>query len=404
MIGQQIGEYKVAKKLGEGGMGMVFLAQHVKTGEKAAIKALLPSLFNNEKARERFLREAEVLAKLHHDSIVRMVGYHDLPQGCFIVMELAEGQTVDERLQKQGRIPAATALPWFIELCGGLAVAHEQGVVHRDLKPSNIMITTTGHAKLLDFGTAKLVAGDPKRLTAQGMTLGTLVYMSREQILGKAVDARSDLYSLGVTLYEVLTGRLPFSDSDERKLLHKITKLDPPRPSELCSAIPPELDEVILTLLSKEAAKRPASADELAEALRAVLPAASASADAAPPAPAGTKERTTKIDGPPAVQPVPGAFVSILHGPDKGKRFSVERNVAAVIGRVESDGGSSIVLSDTGVSTLHCSVTFDGSRFALKDLGSTNGIWVGKTKVRDHVLASGEQFAVGSTLLRVTLE
>ena len=142
--GDQIGDYRIVKHLGEGGMGMVFLGQHAMLGQKVAIKALLPALFNNEQARERFVREAQVLAKLNHANIVRLLNFYNEPRGCFIVMEFAEGETLEDKLQKGGLINPSVAVPCFVQVLHALDYAHRLGVIHRDLKPSNIMLATGG--------------------------------------------------------------------------------------------------------------------------------------------------------------------------------------------------------------------------------------------------------------------
>ncbi|MEZ0227718.1 MAG: serine/threonine-protein kinase, partial [Planctomycetota bacterium] len=267
MIGSSVGDYKIVKQLGEGGMGMVYLGEHHQLRQKVAIKALHPSLFNNDNARDRFVREAEVLARLGHPNIIRLLNFYNLPQGCFIVMEYAEGETLEDKLQKGGLIPPAIAVPCFVQVLHALDYAHRLGVIHRDLKPSNIMLATGGIAKLLDFGTAKLA--DAPKLTQQGMTLGTIIYMSKEQLLGKPLDARSDVYSLGVTLYETTTGQLPFYDEEEKKLVLKIAKTEPIPPSQHYPPMQKELERIILKALAKEPDQRFQTAEEMAQTLDA---------------------------------------------------------------------------------------------------------------------------------------
>jgi serine/threonine-protein kinase len=293
--GEIVGDYRIVKQLGEGGMGMVYLGEHHMLRQKVAIKALHPTLVSNESARDRFVREAEVLARLNHPNIIRLLNFYNLPQGCFIVMEFAEGETLEDMLQKSGLIPPAVCVPAFIQVLRALQYAHRQGVIHRDLKPSNIMMTAEGMAKLLDFGTAKLA--DAPKLTQQGMTLGTIIYMSKEQLLGKPLDARSDVYSLGVTLYETTTGQLPFYDEEEKKLVLKIAKQEPIPPSQHYPALPKELERIILKSLAKEPEQRWSSAEEMAAALDRFCAAGGVTVPSVPQSPMGlTVETQSKSD------------------------------------------------------------------------------------------------------------
>ncbi|MCO5171285.1 MAG: FHA domain-containing serine/threonine-protein kinase [Planctomycetes bacterium] len=299
LIGRVVGDYKVVSRLGEGGMGMVYKGQHAALGQVVAIKSLHSSLMNNQSARERFVREAQALARLNHPNIISLLNFINNDQGCFIVMEFAEGEDIEHKLQRMGLIPPDQCIPWFIEILRALAFAHKQGIIHRDIKPSNIIVHPSGRAKLLDFGTAKLV--DAKRLTQQGMTLGTIIYMSKEQLLGKPLDARSDLYSLGVTLYECVTGQLPFYDEVERNLVVKIAKTEPIAPSQHYPAIRPELEAIILKSMAKEPEQRFQTAEEFEAALtRLVSPAAMlATSTQGAPAPAGAAPA-------PVAHPTPG--------------------------------------------------------------------------------------------------
>ena len=268
MVGRQVGDYTIVSELGEGGMGMVFKGQHRALGQVVAIKSLHQQLMNNQAARDRFIREAQALARLNHPNIISLLNFINDDTGCFIVMEFAEGEDLEHKIQRMGLIPPEQCLSWFAQACRGLSYAHQQGIIHRDIKPSNIIVHPSGTTKLLDFGTAKLV--DAKRLTQQGMTLGTVIYMSKEQLLGKPLDARSDVYSLGVTLYECVTGQLPFYDEEERKLVVKIAKTEPIPPSQHYPGISPQLEQIILKAMAKEPEGRFQTADEMAAALEAL--------------------------------------------------------------------------------------------------------------------------------------
>ncbi len=539
MIGQVVGDYRITKQLGEGGMGMVYLADHVQLRQKVAIKALHPTLFNNDNARDRFVREAEVLARLNHPNIIRLLNFYNIPQGCFIVMEFAEGETLEDKLQKGGLINPAVAVPCFVQVLHALDYAHRLGVIHRDLKPSNIMLATGGIAKLLDFGTAKLA--DAPRLTQQGMTLGTIIYMSKEQLLGKPLDARSDVYSLGVTLYETTTGQLPFYDEEEKKLVLKIAKQEPIPPSQHYPPMSKDLERIILKSLAKVPEDRYQTAEEMAQALdtfargNGILAPATAATpqvkSSPPPAPAPEKAATPAKPAPAkpaaptrggssailhplfllgvfllvaaigfgvglplvvagmsrmvgieigagggglalvcmllglllgrggsakkricpkcgrallksnkecpfckpagaqgqagdwvgetvnqnfqpssapvaapnnAAPPPPGGGVLfIVDGADKGKQYPLGPAAPVTIGRAP---GNTIILSDPGVSSNHCSIVHDGQRFVVQDLGARNGVFVNNAKVTRQPLNGGDLVVLGTTRILVNVK
>lgn len=271
MIGQQVGDYRITDLLGEGGMGMVYRAVHTVVGQVVAVKSLHPTLISNDSVRKRFEREAQALARLNHPNIVRLLSYITSADGCYIIMEFTEGETIEDKLARDGLVPCSTCLPWFVKVLEALSFAHDQGVVHRDIKPSNIIIGRDGSVKLLDFGTAKLV--DAKGLTRQGMTLGTFIYMSPEQILGRKLDHRSDQYSLAVTVYETTTGKLPFYDESEAELVKQIVKAPPDPPSQHGHDITPTVDAVLLKALAKVPTERFADASAMQNALLGKTPA-----------------------------------------------------------------------------------------------------------------------------------
>lgn len=302
MIGAQVGDYKIVAELGEGGMGMVYKGQHAALGQVVAVKSLHPTLMSNQAAKDRFEREAQALARLNHPNIIGLLNFINNADGCFIVMEFAEGEDLEHKLQRMGLIPPPQCIPWFIEACRGLEYAHQQGIIHRDIKPSNIIVHPSGTTKLLDFGTAKLV--DAQRLTQQGMTLGTVIYMSKEQLLGKPLDARSDVYSLGVTLYECVTGQLPFYDEEERKLVVKIAKEEPIPPRQHYPGISPQLEAIILKAMAKDPAQRYQSSTEFEHAL-ASLPEAGGSLAASHTSPLAVAPPTPTPSAPVAPSPTP---------------------------------------------------------------------------------------------------
>jgi serine/threonine protein kinase/Tol biopolymer transport system component len=263
MIGQMISHYKILEKLGEGGMGVVYKAQDTKLDRMVALKFLPERLSNSEQDRARFLQEAKAASALNHPNICTIHGIEEHNGQMFIVMELVEGQTLRE---KKSSTSYKQALDIGIQLAEGLAAAHEKGVVHRDIKPDNIMIRKDGIAQIMDFGLAKLRG--VSRLTKEGSTVGTAGYMSPEQVQGLDADHRSDIFSLGVVLYELLTGQLPFLGVHEAALMYQIVNVEASPLSIVKEGIAPDLDAIILECLEKDKEERCQSAKELARNLR----------------------------------------------------------------------------------------------------------------------------------------
>ncbi len=275
LIGRTIAHYCVIEKIGEGGMGEVFLADDTSLHRKVALKFLPSELQQDPVAHKRFLREAHSAASLDHPFIcsIHEIGEHEGKD--FIVMEYVDGDTLKDRLA-QGPLPLEDALQITIEVSEALETAHGKGIVHRDIKPANIMLTKAGHAKVMDFGLAKQlipVGGIESQqetitaLTSEGATVGTLAYMSPEQLRGQAVDGRSDIWALGVTLYEMAAGTRPFHGQSRVDLTSAILNQ---APGPLPSQVPAELGAVIGRCLEKDPAKRYQRAGQLREAMVAV--------------------------------------------------------------------------------------------------------------------------------------
>ena len=211
MIGNQIQNYKIISLLGEGGMGDVYLAEHVSIKRKVAIKVLKPELVKNEEIRKRFKNEASMLAHLQHPNIVGLIDYVEQEDGLFLIMEYVDGQDLDELVkEQQAPITIERAKKLMTQILEAFKYAHQNGIIHRDVKPSNVLITADDQIKVLDFGIAKLVGESQHNLTKTGTQIGTVYYMSPEQVKGKELDQRSDIYSLGVTFYELLSGVCPY--------------------------------------------------------------------------------------------------------------------------------------------------------------------------------------------------
>ena len=271
--GTALGHYEVLSALGKGGMGEVYRAKDQKLGREVAIK-VLPDAFGQDPVRvARFEREARAAAALNHPNIcaIHEIGEHEGQP--FIVMELIKGQTLEARLLKQGRLECDEVLELSTQLADALDAAHTAGIVHRDIKPANIFITDRGQAKILDFGLAKTnqlndeealtISHDVEQLTGHGATLGTVAYMSPEQALGKELDPRTDLFSLGVVIYEALTGKPAFMGATSAAIFDQILNRAPTSPVQLNPKVSPELEGVVNKLLEKDAGLRYQHASEL---------------------------------------------------------------------------------------------------------------------------------------------
>jgi serine/threonine-protein kinase len=295
MEGSVIGQYRVTKKLGEGGMGAVYAGEHALLGRKAAIKMLLPTLSQNQEIVQRFFNEARAATAIQDPGIVQIFdfGYHG-DGSAYIVMEYLEGEPLDSRLKRLGRLNPVDALRIMRQASSSLAAAHARGIIHRDLKPENIFLVPDREVaggerpKLLDFGIAKLTNdAESKVKTHTAAIMGTPMYMSPEQCRGAgAVDARSDVYALGCVLFHLVVGRTPFDGEGVGEIIASHLREPPPIPSHLAPGIPPELDQLILRCLAKQPEQRFQSANELADNIGWLL-GAGGQPSAAPHAPSG---------------------------------------------------------------------------------------------------------------------
>ncbi len=263
MIGQTISHYQILEELGRGGMGVVYKAQDTNLERFVALKFLPPDLSTSEVERARFLQEAKAVGSLSHPNICTIYGIEEEAEQSFIVMEFVEGRTLKE-LQKN--IPMKQAVEIGIQVADGLAAAHEKGIVHRDIKPDNIMIRKDGRVQIMDFGLAKFKG--VSTLTKAGSTVGTVGYMSPEQIQGQETDHRTDIFSLGVVLYELFSGDPPFRGYHETAITYEIVNVDPTSLSVLKPEISPELDAIVLECLEKEPSERYQSVAEVGKDLR----------------------------------------------------------------------------------------------------------------------------------------
>ena len=257
LIGHTVLDYRVTKLLGEGGMGNVYLAEHQKLGRQVAIKMLHGRLSRNAALRERFKNEASTLAHLQHPNIVALYDYIENEDGLFLVMEYVDGRGLDEYINTvSGPIPQERAVTMFSQILDGFQYAHDQQVVHRDIKPSNVLVNKQGIPKIMDFGIAKILSAD-KSLTKTGMQMGTVLYMSPEQVKGEKVDHRSDIYSLGITLFQMVTGQCPYSrDSTEFEVYNQIVNKPLPSPRQVYPGVSKRIERVICRATNKKPSKR----------------------------------------------------------------------------------------------------------------------------------------------------
>ena len=264
-LGQEwFGDFRLLEMLGRGGMASVFKAE--RRGELSALKRPLAGFLDDPQFHERFLREAEIGRALNHPNIVRILERGEIADVPYFTMELVAGPTLNGFLKSERVVEPRTAASIVVQAAEALDFAHSKGVVHRDLKPSNIMRLPDGAVKVMDFGIAR--ARRFEDMTATGAFLGTPEYVAPEMIEGGHIDARSDLYALGVILFELLTGQRPFSGETPFSILKKHSTEEPPPPSRIRPGVPAELDTIVLRLLRKDPAERPASAEELVIALR----------------------------------------------------------------------------------------------------------------------------------------
>ena len=270
---ERIGEYLVRRLVGEGGMGKVFEAEERLSKRRVALKVLRPELARSEEGRRLFLNEMTILAHLDHENVVRCLACTEVDDQLVMALEFLEGQTLRQVLTSRERLDWDEAVGVAVQIASALAAAHRQEppIVHRDLKPENVMICADGAVKVMDFGIAKVLQALSKTTTH---SVGTLQYMSPEQIDAAGVDARSDLYCLGLVLYEMLSGKPPFESASPRELLNlQCTAPPPPLPDDVRRAVPKGVERLLFELLEKKPDDRPASAQDVLHDLEPLAPA-----------------------------------------------------------------------------------------------------------------------------------
>ncbi len=281
MIGTVVGNYKVVEKIGEGGMGTVYKGIDLMLEREVAIKALRPELSSQPQVAERFRKEAVTLAKLNHPNIATLYSFFRQGNHFFMVMEFVRGKPLDQLLELHGAMSCEMAVPLFCQVLEGIDHAHRFGIIHRDIKPANMMLTDEGPLKVLDFGIARVLGSS--RMTRTGHLIGTVEYMSPEQIRGQETDARSDIYSLGMLLYELLTGRVPFASDSEFELMKAQVEQMPTPPREFAPHIPEDVEWAIMCATAKDPEKRFQTAAAFREAIvDSMNSAAASSSDTVP--------------------------------------------------------------------------------------------------------------------------
>ncbi|MBI4391837.1 MAG: serine/threonine protein kinase, partial [candidate division NC10 bacterium] len=275
----RLGQYVVLEELAGGGMARLYRARHASLGRVVALKELLPRYRDDPAMQERFRREAELATSLAHDHIVRAYEFWEDAGRAFLALEFVDGLDGKSLLERAGRLPTPVAVAVGVQLCDALAYAHRRGIIHRDLKPSNILIGADGRAKLGDFGIALLP--DASTLTRSGQAFGTPAYMSPEQIEGEALTPASDLFALGIVLYEFCTGVKPFPGDAESSVVDRILAAEPQAPRSIAREVTWALERVILRTLKRRPAQRYPEAPALRAALLEAVPLTAAEAQKA---------------------------------------------------------------------------------------------------------------------------
>ena len=401
--GQIINNFELQEVVGRGGMGVVYRAWHAELERYAAVKIMRAEWVNQPDSYERFLQEARTAAKLAHPNIVKVINFGRVDHSYYIMMDFIEGVSLRQIITDHPEgWTVEQVIPVFMQIADVLAYAHQGGILHRDLKPDNILIahnpadaTQPFHALVTDFGLVKMAHG-ALALTQEGMSLGTPAYMSPEQCKGQEVDARTDVYALGVMLYEALTGKRPYPIRNlfDAIKFHGTGNFTPPRAH--VPTLPMKLNVLVRQMMASESAGRPASMHEVMEKLRPFLPAAHAT-----PSMAFTPstDRTPTEPTPPRTSPLPEGEAETItpHVPTEQLcimvtyRGQIEKiyplplnGQELILGR---QPGSDILLDspERYVSKQHCAIALRGDTVYIRDLNSTNGTFLETTRLVPHV-------------------
>ena len=321
-IGQRVGDYEIVSTLGVGGMGRVYRVRNVISDRTEAMKVLLPDLVAEPDLAGRFISEIRMLASFDHPNIAQLHTAFQVDNQLVMMMEFVEGSTL-EQIAKQGPIPQSGVIKYVQQVLAALSYAHSRGIIHRDIKPANIMVTAQGIVKLMDFGIAK--SRTEQDLTRPGTTMGSLYYMSPEQVRGGTVGARSDIYSVGVMMYELLAGRRPFVADSAYEILNQQCNVVPLAPVEVNHELPGPLSDIIVCAMAKDPANRFQNAQALSNALRQV---AAMQNDPTK----GEEVASTPVAAPVAAQPAAQGFAPVAAAGPLAKTSSGHRGVWMTVG------------------------------------------------------------------------
>jgi serine/threonine-protein kinase len=418
---KKIGRYEIQRELGRGAMGVVYQARDPTLKRTVALKTISLAFAVSEKEREtfeaRFVQEARAAAGLTHPGIVVVyeVGV-DLDAGTlYMALEFLRGKTFEAILSASQRLEWREVLRATAHVAEALDHAHSHGIVHRDIKPANIMVLASGAPKIMDFGVAKLEAGE---LTTGGQVFGSPSYMSPEQADGRRLDGRSDLFSLGAVVYELLTGKKAFPGPGLPTILRRISHEDPAPPSTLVPGLPTAVDALVARALAKDPSARYPSGRALAEDIDDVLadrpprhlagrlaPSRTLVSHPAPTSAAAVGEGTVRGDtgrGSLALPEGKRVCLAFLSGPRQGEVFVLSKP-RVLIGRAGGQVFADIELADPEVSRTHAVIECQGSKVVIRDLGSTNGTFVERKRVAERELDHQGEFRVGGTRLMLIL-
>ena len=413
-IGDVVGEYRITGEVGRGGMGIVFLGEHLSSGRRAALKFLPPELLDDEDSQRRFSREANYAASLHHPHIVALYEAGETDGVLYMAMQYVPGGDLRELLDREGQLHPARAVELLTQVADALDAAHAAGILHRDLKPENVLIArpegeeTVDHCYLTDFGLSKNSSQDSVALTAKGSYVGTFHYTAPEMIIGTDVDHRIDVYSLGCLLYQCLIGEPPFPGAREVEVLHAHLREAPPRVSDRRPELPPALDDVIAAAMAKEPAGRPDSCRAVIDAARSAIAGLRIEP---PPAAPPLRRMAAEPDGGAGVAGADGIVVGDPEYPSGHVTLEVTAGNAVgtvieiddelLIGRLAAGVGR--LADDIEISRRHARIfRTDGGRYAVEDLVSTNGTFVNGRRIADVTpLDVGDWMDIGTTTLVV---
>jgi serine/threonine protein kinase len=407
-VGSELGGYQVTRRIGEGGMGAVFLAEEGDTGRQVALKVLLSELAQNEDFTSRFERESRYASSLDHPNIVRVHEFGEAHGVAYMVMDYVPGSDLAAELAGGPLSPERTMLI-LEQVASALDAVHATGLYHRDVKPANILVAVDEESgelrsRLTDFGLSKRPSQDSKALTSAGFFVGTSQYVAPEQILAQEVDHRVDIYSLGCLLYECLTGEPPFRRPREEQTLYAHMQDPPPKVTAVMPEFPAAIDDVVAKALAKQPEERYDSCGELVDAAREALASAGPIEPADPMEPAGPMEPADPMEPVDPIAPAvtgpgsPRLRLRVTAGNAQGTEIQVEDEL--LIGREAPDEGK--LGQDAEISRQHARISHAGDEYAIEDLGSTNGTFLnGRQISRPEVLSPGDRIQVGATTLVV---